>query len=211
MKVPIYILEGSWDKTHEVPQVLPYFLAYAQSHREVEIFHRTFRTAEDINFYINKIKKGSKTLVYFACHGEPEYLTPSDGRSKLGFASIKDALSIAKEKDSIGFLHFGCCSFVRSPNRRTPLSALSKATGAAWVSGYINDVDWLSSTLLDLALISEVYYDWRCSTSKKRNTKNISSFIGRYEQLAKSLGLSALSDIATESQLIPARLIGEQQ
>lgn len=115
MKAPIYILEGSWDKTHEVAQILQYFQAYANSHRvEVELYHRTFRTVEDIEFYVKKIKRGSKALVYFACHGAPGYLVPSDRKGKIDFNKIKAALSVANGNDSIGFLHFGCCSFLKN-------------------------------------------------------------------------------------------------
>lgn len=205
MALPVYLLEGAWDTTHESPLVLPYFLAYSQSHREVEIYHRTFRTADDIAYYVKKIKKNSKSFVYFACHGEPGYLLPTDKRNRLDLESISSALGVAKARSSIGFLHFSCCSFVRHASRRKPLHALAKSSGADWVSGYINDVDWLQSILFDLALVSEVYYACSGEPCRKTIARNISDFMSNYEQLSRSLGFSALSQVTPKNQMLPAR------
>jgi len=191
MAAQVYVLEGAWEKTHEPPQVLPYLLAYAHSHRTVDVYHRTFRRIEDIEYYVKRVPTGSRALFYFACHGEEEFLIPSDGRSKIPIGAVEGALRGAKE-GSIAFIHFGCCHFVHGGDRRKQtLSGLRDPAQAKWVSGYTRKVDWLASTLLDLALISEVYVPWY--SDQKWLSSKTRAFFKHYEQLARSLGSSTLS------------------
>ena len=209
MVASVYVLEGAWDKPVEAPQLLPYFSAYEQSHREVRVFHRTIRTHSDISYYLSKIPQRSRSFVYVACHGQVGLLDPSDKENQMPVAVIKEALKSAKE-ESVSFLHFGCCEFVQpaeGPRRQFLASLADSVDGGRWVSGYTKEVDWLPSTLLDLALISEVYVPWRkkpthVAAAKKRAEK----FVKRYEQLARVLGFSALSRIDTTDTLFPARL-----
>lgn len=204
---PIFVLEGAWDKTHETPQVLPYLLAYAQSHRCVDLYHRTFRCVEDISYYVSRVSTGKRAFFYFACHGEEGSLIPSDGRSPIPIEDVEDALKKAKD-NGIAFVHFGCCHFVQSNNRRQVLSGLRQAARARWVSGYTREVDWLASTLLDLALISEVYVPWYESDGKKV-TKKAEAFFTSYEQLARSLGFSGMYAEQKAERLFPPRITGE--
>ena len=207
-RAPIFVLEGAWDKTHENPQILPYLNAYEQSHGEAVIRHRTFRNVEDIEYYVSRIPKNSRSFLYFACHGEEGYLIPSDGRSKIPMENILAAIEMAKD-ESVAFVHFGCCAFVRSSNRRATLSKLLGAFNGRWVSGYSRDIDWLASTFLDLALISEVYVPWYKSDGR-RVTQKTKVFFEYYEQLSRSLGLSAIYAVQKEERLFPLRLIGEE-
>jgi hypothetical protein len=209
MPATVYVLEGTWKKPTEAPQILPYLQAYENSHREVRVWHRTIRTLSDVEYYIASIPKGSNAFVYFACHGQVGLLDPSDEDNQLNVESVRNALGKAKES-AMAFVHFGCCEFVQQEegSRRKFLDNLSsKADGNRWVSGYTRNVDWLSSTLLDLALISEVYVPWRrkpthVATARRRAAE----FVQSYEQLARSLGFSALSNLGGGAELIPARL-----
>lgn len=205
----VYVLEGAWDKPVEAPQVLPYLHAYEQSHREVRVFHRTIRNQNDIAYYIGRIPKNSRAFVYVTCHAEPGLLDPSDRKNQVPVAGVREALQSAKE-GSVSFLHFGCCEFVHPAegSRRRLLSEIANSLpGSLWVSGYTREVDWLSSTLLDLALISEVYVPWRKKPTRVAVAgRRAREFIGAYEQLARSLGFSALSRIGNTGSLFPARL-----
>lgn len=207
MRAPVFVLEGAWDNPHEAPQILPYFTAYAQSHRYIDLQHRTFRCVEDIEYYVKKVPKQERAFFYFACHGNEGNLIPSDGRSKISIQAVENALSNAKE-GSIEFVHFSCCDFVKSTNRRQTLSKLREAVDASWVSGYTRGVDWLSSTLLDLAFIDNVYVPWHRS-DKPAVEDFITNFTNDYEQLARSLGLSGMYVHRREESLFPKRLASE--
>ncbi len=208
MSAPIYVLEGAWDEIHEAPQVLPYLNAYAQSYRNVEVYHRTFRCIDDIEFYVSRVPKGSRAFFYFACHGKQGCLLPSDGRSQIPIGAVENALRLAKEKHSIAFIHFGCCEFLHSDYRRQTLSGLLNAAGANWVSGYVREVGWLASMLLDLALISEVYVPWYKSDKKSFRIKPL-TFFKYYEHLARSLGFSGIYSFLRRERLFPKRILTE--
>lgn len=212
MTAPLYIFEGAWDSPLEAPLVLPYLMAYAGSHREIKVYHRTIRNAADIAYYVSKIPKGNRSFLYIACHGEPGLLDPSDGRSKITLQAVVDSLSKAKE-DSVSFLHFGCCEFIKADDRIDErielLKSLSGATESVWTSGYTKDIDYLSSTLLDLALISEVYVPWRKNPRQKANAQKAAlSFYSAYSQLASSLGFVALSSLREKNSLFPPETPG---
>lgn len=209
MGASVYVLEGAWDKPHEAPQILPYLAAYEQSHGEVRMYHRTFRNASDIEYYLRRIPTGARAFVYVACHGEVGRLDPSDAASRMPASEVQDVLKSAK-RESVSFLHFGCCEFVQPAkgSRRAFLDALAKnIAGGLWVSGYTREVDWLASTLLDLALISEVYVPWFKKPSHVAAAhKRADAFMQRYSQLARALGFSALSGIKGTKVLFPARV-----
>ncbi|MBE7515127.1 MAG: hypothetical protein HS105_00735 [Chloracidobacterium sp.] len=206
-KARIVILEGTWWNTHEVPLVLPYFHALEISHREIDISHRTFRNADDVSYYVSRIPKNSGVFLYFACHGVDSELKPAGERSRISWEALQEVLSSAKD-GAISFIHFGCCEMVRSGARRETLEPLLDISGAKWVSGYTNEIGWLESMLLDLALVSQVFvpFSWasdgRTAQLKRRATK----FVENYEHLARQLGFSALCRLTNKDLLIPSRL-----
>jgi hypothetical protein len=210
---PICILEGSWWGSHEVPKILPFFQALATSLGPADLSHRTVRTADDIGYWISKINKGAHSLVYIACHGEQGALYPTGKNSKISRQKLLDQLRRAK-KGSIDFLHLGCCEMVDRDNRAKSLLELANACGARWVSGYVDEVDWLRSTLLDLSVAAELFmpfhHDSKGRVGKGRAphlATRAKNFAKDYEQLARALGFSGLAkNKANGTALIPKRL-----
>jgi hypothetical protein len=206
-QAPVCILEGSWWKNHEVPLILPYFHALAVSHREIDLSHRTIRSAEDIRYYVSRISKNAGAFLYFACHGTEQQLSPVDGRSKISTEALLEALGSAKE-GALSFVHFGCCEMIDPRRRRETHEKVLAASRAKWTSGYTQSVDWLQSTWLDMALVSEVFVPHH-RTKGKRGPKlkpKAQGFVERYEQLARSLGFSLLTETSGGSMLFPKRL-----
>jgi hypothetical protein len=203
-----YILEGSWWKAHELPQVLPYFQALAATQGTISLAHRTIRSIDDIAYWVKKIPKNGRSFLYFACHGEGLDLLPGGRRSRVSRDALLDVLSEAKV-GAIAFLHFGCCEMVDPRHRRRSLQDLADASGAYWVSGYTSSVDWLRSMFLDLALLAEVYLTF-AKTGNRRGPKlqsHVQRFIRDYEQLARALGFSGLSrGVVAKDNLFPQRL-----
>ena len=81
--------------------------------------------------------------------------SPSDGRSTVSPEELLEALSLAKA-GAIAFVHFGCCEMMASSARRQTHKSFG-GDRRRRVSGYTAPVDWLQSTLLDIALVSEVF------------------------------------------------------
>jgi hypothetical protein len=203
-----YILEGTWWSSRETPQILPYFQALANSGKGIELSHRTFRNLEDLMYWIRKIRKNEGAFLYIASHGVGLSLVPTSSNEKIENRKVIEALKEAKP-GAISFLHFGCCEMIDANNRRACLDAYLTASNAKWVSGYDMAVDWLPSTLLDIALIAELavpyYQDTRVKTPRLsiRGLK----FIRDYEQLVRSLRFSAAyRDTQGYTRLYPARL-----
>jgi hypothetical protein len=206
-KAPVVILEGSWWSNHEVPLVLPYFNALATSHQEIDLSHRTIRNVDDIAHYVSRIPEDAGAMLYFACHGAQLSLYPIDEESPISQGSLLEALKNAKT-GAISFVHFGCCEMVETKKRRKTHQAILDACGAKWASGYTKEVNWLRSTFLDLALVSELFVpDYNTTDGRaKPLKKQADNFVRMYSQLARELGFSALSKVSAGELLFPERL-----
>ena len=206
-KAPIVILEGQWWRGHEVPLVLPYFHALSISHRNIDVSHKTIRSVEDIAYYVSKISKNSGSMLYFACHGEDLHLEPAGQHAKIPQEKLLQALGEAKE-GAISFVHFGCCEMVDPKARRKSHQAVLDASGAKWASGYTKSVDWLQSTFLDLALVSELFAMQHAQEDGRvaRLKSKAGAFVNTYSSLSRSLGFSALSSVTGGTKLFPGRL-----
>jgi|CXWL01.1.fsa_nt_gi hypothetical protein len=206
MPATVYVLEGAWSSAMESPMILPYLTAYANSHNDVKVQYRTIRCKDDVAYYVSQIRKGTKAFLYIACHGFVGQLHPTNVTNVLTVDDVCDVLGHAKD-EAISFIHFGSCQFVHSAQRRNLLEKLRKPASALWVSGYTKSIDWLPSTWLDLALISEVYVPWRNATTNQKAAKERAhQFIANYDQLARSLGFSGLSTLGDDGLLIPTKL-----
>jgi hypothetical protein len=157
---------------------------------------------------VKKIPKNSRSFLYFACHGDELELLPGGKRSRVCRSDLLEVLSEAKP-GAIAFLHFGCCEMVDPLHRSQSLRDLADASGAYWVSGYTNTIDWLRSMFLDLALVAEVYMAF-AKAGNRRGPKvrnRAQCFIRDYEQLARTLGFSGLSrGVVGKDALFPQRL-----
>jgi hypothetical protein len=206
-KAKLVVLEGAWWSNHEVPLVLPYFHALSISHREIDVSHRTIRSADDIAYYVSHISKNAGVMLYFACHGKEGHLVPASERERIPLSELVCKLEKAKE-GAISFVHFGCCEMIDPNKRRDTHQRVMDASGAKWCSGYTTSVDWLQSMFLDLALITEVFVPQHGATDGRtaRLKKRASEFLESYEQLARRLGFSALSKVTGGAHLFPERL-----
>lgn len=207
-KKTVLILEGSWWNKLETPQILPYFQAYVATHphSKIELLHRTIRNVEDIAHYVSKIPTDSEAFLYVACHGNKLALTPEDGRKKIARPALLDALSTDNQKGAaISFIHFGCCEMVDPHRRRQDHEEIMDRTGATWVSGYTQSVNWLPSTFLDLALVDGLFTAHTAGL-KKIQKKAAADFIQQYDQHARHMGFSGLGRSGKEKVLFPERL-----
>ena len=79
---------------------------------------------------------------------------------------------------------------------------------ASWVSGYTRQVDWLTSTFLDLMLVESIFVPQHgvADGRSKRISHNANDFYGMYEQTIRQLGFSALSTGSAGEKLYPPAL-----
>lgn len=202
-KSTILVLEGIWWKSQKAPLTLPFLNALTGLYPEIEIRHRSIRNLADIEYYVRELRKGSKSMVYIACHGDQQVLCPSDG-VEIEADALGDALS-KSAYDSISFVHFSCCEMINENNREDFLNSIMDATGADWVSGYSESADWIQSMLLDIAMIAEVFLDFNQAKDKREAPlkRSTDKFFRLYEQLASELGFSAYASVSSGRILFP--------
>ena len=190
-KASCWVFEGTWWHAREVPLVLSFLQALQAFKEGLTLSHKTFRSAEDLGYWFRRIGRNERAFVYIACHAKHGILKPVDGRSRIGQDELRAALGSARE-NAIEFLHFGACQFVPDHNRR----------------GYTKEVDWLSSMLLDLAVISELFLDFHHATRSRRPPlhRKAQAFLDTYEQFARNLGFSGLVANGGPAKLVPERL-----
>jgi hypothetical protein len=208
MTISCYIFEGTWWNHRETPQILPFFLALQNSGNRINLSHRTFRNADDIGFWISKIKKDEKAFVYFACHGENLKLIPTDSNKAINNDELLKAIANNAKSGAIEFLHFSCCEMISKENKRLTLKNYLNASKAKWVSGYSESVDWLESTLLDLTLIAKLALPYNNDSNKISPKLSIraKNFSLNYEQLIRSLKFSgAYKNGKGEVELFPKK------
>lgn len=205
-KAKIIILEGTWWKKHEQPLVLQYFNALAISYKEIDVSHRTIRNAEDIDYYISKISPSQRVMLYFACHGSDMNLMPSGNKSKIEFERLLESFSKAKS-GAISFIHFGCCEMSKTGDRRV-YERIMELTKAEWVSGYGKEVDWLASTLLDLAVVMEFFVPRNLEEDRRKAPYDCleKRFNEMYGNLARKLEFSAVWNTSNGNILLPKHL-----
>ena len=207
---PCYIFEGTWWRAHELPQVLPFLQILEGIDYGLSLSHKTFRSADDLRYWFKRIPKNDRAFVYLACHAEGGDLQPVDRRSRVTRDELLDALRSAKD-GAIEFLHIGACESVTDGDRRRSLSALADASGARWVSGYVSEVDWLPSMLLDLAIVGKLYLPFYHDGRARRPQlqRRAADFIRTYEQFSRGLGFSGLARSGgAADKLVPGRLRG---
>jgi hypothetical protein len=205
-KARVVILEGSWMRDHEAPKILPYFQAVERTYAaKIDIEHRTIKDLDDIAHYAKKLERNAGVMLYFACHGDNGELVPADG-TYIAMEDVAAALGSAPT-GAIDFVHFGCCEMVVHGQRRAHDLIMQKS-GALWVSGYTQSVDWLPSTFLDLLLTMQIFVPQYAKKDgrAKQILPNAKKFFEDNDQMARNLGLSALVQGSTETRLLPKAL-----
>lgn len=135
----IACLEGDWFGWDDNSSVRP-VLEMLQTTTGAPFVYRRCNAKDEFKYDLEKVGRSpSFHLVYLAFHGSP-------GRIKTDLFEI--TLEELAERMGRRFkdrvIHFGACSTLRCDKER--ISAFLQATGAAMVTGFTVDVDWVEST-----------------------------------------------------------------
>ena len=155
-RAPVCILEGTWWSNHEVPLILPYFHALATSHREIDLSHRTIRGADDIAYYVRRSRATRGHFSTLPAMGSGSGFRPPMAVRR--FRPRDCSRPWRRRKPArLRSCTSGAARWSRRRHAARPMRRSRRRPGARWVSGYTTPVDWLQSTLLDIALVSEVF------------------------------------------------------
>lgn len=121
---------------------------------EVPYIHRDVATKEELNFYLSKwtLKEYKKyPLLYLSFHGAKGELFLSE---KSGIIKIDELLKVLEGKCHRKVIHFGACSVFSLEGRI--LKRIIKMFDALAISGYSSEVDWVTSSVLEMLFLAEL-------------------------------------------------------
>ncbi|MBI4561527.1 MAG: hypothetical protein HY724_05735 [Candidatus Rokubacteria bacterium] len=148
----LLILESTWNERGEYlrPEmsVLPFFRGMTEA-MAVPMVFRQFNAKEDLRLLLQDFAKDRRfRYCYIAAHGGDRKIY-GIGREEIKLTAILTACGNAEGK---GFI-FGACRFVTKEIARRFLWE----TRARFVAGYAKDIDWIHSTLVDLAFFTYLF------------------------------------------------------
>jgi hypothetical protein len=148
----VLALEGDWtDHMAENSTTRP-LLQLLEEADYVKVIHRDVATLGEMAHYTSKWSDESYAdyrLIYLAFHGTPGALELSERSVDLEELAVTLGPACRKR-----IVHFASCSVLNVPDE--DLLRFKKQTGAAVVSGYGEDVEWLESCAFELLLISSL-------------------------------------------------------
>lgn len=184
----IFCLETEWElskskKMRDKASMLP-LLHFLEQSNGVEFVFRNVASRVDLRYYINELEyKTYKDfqIIYLAFHGASKSLEiPADKDNPITFSELAE-ISNGVFQDKI--IHFGSCRTLLTSDER--ILEFKEQTGARLVSGYTKKIDFIRSSILDIAYFSELIDIQNVGAIEKRMKK-------RYDQLMNDLGFKII-------------------
>ena len=179
----IFCLETEWDFTNkrmrDKASVQPMLNFLFQS-ENVEYVFRNVATREDLKYYLKQLNYKTYNdyqIIYLAFHGRSQSIDiPSEPYEPLLFSELID-ISKGVFQDKV--IHFGSCRTLYTSDRI--IQDFKAKTGAKLVSGYTKSIDFIRSSIMDIAYFSELIPLKNFGTINKKMDK-------LYGNLKKDLG-----------------------
>lgn len=130
------------------------------SYLNFKVTYKTVSTVEELRFLLSQMRKNQNSdfdIVYFAFHGAKgkiQLFEAKDVNTYSRLVSLEELSEMAEGCLSGKKVMFGSCSTLSAAESR--INSFMEKTGATMVSGYKKSVDYVRSSILDLALISEI-------------------------------------------------------
>jgi hypothetical protein len=187
----IFCLEGNWwgDLTKN-DSMEPMLQLLSHSPRHIRYIHRNVATPGELEEYLRVWTKRiykSFPVLYLGFHGTKGNILVGDQRkvgSKVTFSRLGELLA---HKCRGKIIHFSSCETLDWHGKR--LNAFFNKTEACCVTGYIKEVDWISSAAFELF----VFRALQRSTLTKANLTRTKSEVNKESGgLARKLGFRFL-------------------
>ena len=174
----IFALEGEWKRSLAQQDSVHAALQFLHQVKGVQFVFRKVATSSDLEYYLDKATQKSYEkykIIYLCFHGKPGKIYLHGKRNHVTLDWLADSFK-ASFKDKI--VHFGSCSTLRLDE--VELRKFKRVTGAACVSGYTTEVDFIDSTLMDIAYFDRLQFRQRVGTVDKTLEKH---YPGMYNRL----------------------------
>ncbi len=158
-KKGIYCLEvGEWfNSLKEKTSVEPVLTLLHDSLLSVPYIHRDIATGAELRYYLRKwtqSKHKDHPILYLAFHGSPGriHLSKENGHSMT--INTDELFALLKGKCHKRVIHFGACSVLDIHGHK--VNRYLRESGAAAISGYANEVDWVPSSAFEMIYLAEL-------------------------------------------------------
>ena len=145
----IFCLEGDWNDNLKVKSSILPALELLQVNATIESVYKTCSTKTEFFARIhqllsNKTKYGKFQIIYLAFHGFKGgiQISPIEEITLAEFAEEFE------DKLENKMIHFGSCSTLKTHNEE--ITSFLKKTNALAISGYQKNIDFISSTVVDI-------------------------------------------------------------
>lgn len=183
----VFCIETIWGEPKDRSSVHG-ILDVLNSTRSAPFVHRDAATTTEFHFYLEEwLAEGSAhPILYLGFHGSKDgkiWLQTVDGVADLVNDEVISERLAGRCKNRV--VHFGACSTLQGMDAR----AFLKCTKASAVSGYREDVDWMTSMAFDLLLLDELQYHGGKSLTSTVAGKARENLLNEpYAELANHLG-----------------------
>lgn len=183
-KFDLVVAEGHWNdhSNHSVKSLFDLLSDLLKSNPH-SYKYTQFPDAKGFDASVNSIMNSSHKYLYIGSHGDLKGVYGSSKANPVTFTIIKNRIPHAKG------LYLGTCLFGQS----NVLTSFVKDSALVWCSGYRKSVDWVDSSVLDLAFW-KIFQLHNISSGKKveltmieRTAKELQS---KYASLILDLGFN---------------------
>lgn len=171
----------SWNGENNEPKTgMKNLLSFvAENNKGVSLHYSFLYTPREMEYILRMTKPKGKTLLYFSMHGRPNFVdTGTHSEFEISLDDL--ALYMGETYKGCG-VHFASCAILSS-DKDTILGFIDK-TKVSFVSGYKFYVDFLESSLMDLAFLQR----WVWS---RYNRPMLEKLFPDYKNLTKTNGFS---------------------
>ena len=144
----IFALEGEWVRNMKRKDSIEPALKLLEQVCDIKHVFRKVATIHDFSHYLKQTATTSLSkysIIYLAFHGSPGLIQLGDSTKVTTDKIAEDYPALFANK----IVHFGSCSTLSM--NEDELKEFKKTSGARMVSGYTKDIDFIDSTILDVA------------------------------------------------------------
>ncbi|WP_066909197.1 DUF6642 family protein [Millisia brevis] len=173
----IFCIESDWVISMESKQSVEPALQALERAGYIRLIRRSANTAAELELYLDRwfeYRLRSFTLAYLGFHGTARTLHLRDQELNLPHLA---GLIHGRAEGKV--LHFGSCRAMAGDEQE--LQQFCRATGAAAITGYTKNIEWLESSAFELLLLPELMDAVRMKSAHDR-------IVRRYPDLAERLG-----------------------
>lgn len=155
----IIVLESPWwtpDINKARASVLPFLQGMANYMENFSVYHSTFYERGGFKAALHDDlthTKEGRLYLYVAAHGSRKCLGGMDNTQGIRLSSVLNDVRSLHHSTNIEGILFGACEIGGSV--QDFIDALV-GTRIAWIFGYSCEIDWLGSTILDLAVFENM-------------------------------------------------------